>query len=119
MTMINIDNVKLVNLTPHDVCIFEDGVLAETIQSTGLARCAQTNTKVGRVNGKFSLTISEYGEVSGLPAPQDGVMYIVAKMVTDNVELHDRTDLLIPGPGIRDDKGRVAGYSLLFSSARR
>lgn len=49
----------------------------------------------------------EYGEVTDLPEPVDGTMYIVSLMVKQACP--DRLDLLTPGELMRDKKGNPIG----------
>ena len=47
-------------------------------------------------------------EIIGLPEPEEGVVYIVAKAVADAAPRH-RGDLMSPGRLIRDEDGTVIG----------
>ena len=47
-------------------------------------------------------------EIIGLPDPEPGVVYIVAKAVADAAPRH-RGDLMSPGKLIRDAEGKVIG----------
>ncbi len=94
------------NYTPHalNVRSIEGEVI--TIEPIGLARVTCSETQVGTLNG-FAVKKSTYGEVQGLPEPEDGVVYVVSRMVAS--ALPSRKDLMIPGTLIRDDKGVVVG----------
>ena len=52
------------------------------------------------------------GAVSGLPPPDDGVVYIVSAMVAESVR---RRDVCSPGELIRDGAGVVTGAKGLCS----
>jgi len=69
--------MKIVNLTPHPLVIqrqrpVHNGapadleIYAETIPSSGLARCATVETVVGSVDG-IPIVITTFGAVEGLP----------------------------------------------------
>ena len=51
------------------------------------------------------------GTVSGLPEPQDGVLFVVPRIVA--AACPDRTDLVIPFDDVRDHAGRVIGCRAL------
>jgi len=53
-----------------------------------------------------------YGQVEGLPGPEDGTLYIVSALV--RLALPERKDLVSPGECVRDSQGRVVScYSLV------
>jgi hypothetical protein len=98
---------NLVNLTPHSVTIHApNGAVVTLPPSEGIARVATEATQVGTVDG-FPVYREEYGEVTGLPEPQEGTHYIVSALV--RAASPDRGDLLSPGRLVRDDQGRVIG----------
>lgn len=89
-----------VNCTPHDICT-NDG---QRIPASG---------NVARVSATFSEIVDghcrqSFGDVSGIPAPQAGVLYIVSGMVFDAT---DRVDVVAPATGhpqcIRNEKGQI------------
>lgn len=100
--------MKLVNLTPHPITL----VLGETttIESAGVARVATSSVEVGTHMG-VPLIRSTYGEVVGLPAPQEGVLYIVSAMVRS--ALLGRTDLASPAALVRNEAGQITGCKAL------
>jgi hypothetical protein len=72
--------------------------------------------QVARVSGQYTIKAhvidipvydAKYGEVEGLPEPEDGVFYIVSGMVKAAVP--DREDVFSPGELIRDENGRPIG----------
>lgn len=67
-------------------------------------------TKATFVTDHRSIPISlynvTYGEVTGLPEPEDGVLYIVSMMV---LEACRREDLIAPVDMVRDNTGRIIG----------
>lgn len=81
--------MKFVNLTPHTINL--NGGAA--YPSDGVCRVSATHSEFD-ANGVCSVT---YGEVEGLPAPQDGVLYIVSAMVAEAVP--NRHDLVVPATG--------------------
>ena len=80
------------------------------IASSGVVRCSQktTVTRSLPLGGNNAITITQVvlGEVEGLPEAKDDVIYIVSRPVAEKMK-DLRKDLLIPGPLIRDEAGRV------------
>jgi hypothetical protein len=81
--------IKFVNLTPHTINI-TNGAAYEA--SGVVARVANAHTPFDE-NGVASI---EWGEVTGLPAPQDGVIYIVSALVAQAAK---RPDVVSPASG--------------------
>lgn len=95
------------NFTSHTINVHNgDKELVATFESAGVARCSQENTQRGSIDG-IELYDVQYGEVSGLPDPQDDTYYIVSFMVKN--ALPARSDLLSPGELLRDAQGRPIG----------
>jgi hypothetical protein len=102
--------VKLINLTPHTVKLVNElGVLE--LYSQGVARVSSTQTEVGRVIG-VPVVKATFGEVTGLPEPVEGTMYVVSALVRG--ALPNRTDLASPGDPVRDEAGNVVGAKSLI-----
>ena len=76
------------NYTPHTIML-NDG---REFESMGVARVANSFTEFD-ADGVCTVV---YGEVSGLPEPQDGVLFIVSAMV---LAASSRTDLVAPATG--------------------
>ena len=105
---------KIYNFTPYDVCIYEGSVPIMSIPSTGNARCSELRDELYRlkyINGSITMPVTQvaYGIVNELPAPSDGVVYIVSKMVADAKHHIPRDDLYYPGELKRNVKGEIIG----------
>ena len=74
--------VKFINLTPHTINLTNGAAYAASGQ---VARVANAHTPFDE-NGLASI---EWGEVTGLPEPQDGVLYIVSSLVAQAAKRHD------------------------------
>ena len=99
--------MKLVNLTPHVLnLIAADGSTVDIQPSGNIARVASSSAVVATVNG-INVTASTWGEVTGLPAAEEGVILIVSRMVKDRVA--DRSDVMVPGAPVRDAEGKIVG----------
>jgi hypothetical protein len=108
---------KLVNLTPHEVRII--GVNGEiTIPPSGqVARVSVTQETVGVVvveGVEVPLKRTKYGEVMGVPEPEEGTYYIVSQLV---LAAADRDDLVAPDTAnaVRDENGQIVGVPGLIT----
>ena len=101
---------KLINLTPHDLIIFKDGSKTIIPASGKVARVSSVDTPRGDIDG-IPVVARGFGDVVDLPAPQDGVIYIVSVMVLSALA-GKRDDVVAPDTGagaVRDDSGRIVG----------
>ena len=91
---------KIVNLTPHDVVVLQNGVQT-SYPSQGVARVEEQLKLVGYFDGvaEFEAT---YGDITGLPEPQNGVIYIVSGQLKNAAKELGRKDTRSPARQIRD-----------------
>ena len=92
------------NLTPHTVSIInEDGTVKAAFPS-------QTAEHVGELDG-IELVSMKFGATEDLPAPEDGIYYIVSVITANAAKAEGRTtsDLVITADPVRDDSGRIIG----------
>lgn len=110
--------MQIRNFTPHLVRYYK--VFFETSHSEvskewsewvdypseGVARVA---TKVLSEASPDWVTLQEigFGEVTGLPEPEEGTRYIVSSMVFEACP--ERHDLIVPIDFVRDSEGRIEG----------
>ena len=98
----------LVNLTPHDITIrLEDG--DRIIPASGtVARVTTSQVPAGTVDG-IPVSAQTFGQIEGLPDPQDGVVFVVSAIVLAAAKEAGRTDVVAPDTAraIRDDAGRI------------
>lgn len=80
-----------VNFTPHSV-VLNDG---KSFPSAGIARVSNSFTDFN-TDGVCDVT---FGDIVGLPDPQDGVTYIVSAIVLSAAKLAGRTDCVAPATG--------------------
>jgi hypothetical protein len=106
--------MRLVNLTPHAINLMA-GDATLTIQPSGVvARCATTRTQVDvlAVDGvQIPVNQIGFGAVQDLPAPQDGVLFVVSSLVANAAK--DRQDLLTVDDAVRDAGGNIIGCRAL------
>jgi len=77
-----------------------------------VARVSATAQQVGTITidgFDFPVVKTVFGEVTGLPEPQEDTVYIVSTLVLSAVQ--GRKDVVAPNTGaaIRDSEGRVVG----------
>ncbi len=102
------DEVKVVNLTPHAITVVVSAEETVVYPPSGqVARVSVTNERVATLNGNIPLFRAVYGEVVGLPPAETGVVYLVSAMLRGAVPA--RLDLVSPADLLRDDKGQPLG----------
>jgi hypothetical protein len=122
--------MTLINATPHSITLVSrEGVeqdnrrqfLAETVEilreippSGILARVSMVNFPAGEIDG-IAIESVTYGEIEGLPEPQEGVFYIVSGLVANAAAKIGRVDCLAPGALVRDksNPGTILGCLFL------
>lgn len=98
--------VKFVNLTPHEIVL-----CGMTLPSSGLARCATLEKQIAVIDG-VRVNRRTFGEVTGLPEPQEGTVFIVSALVAQAVS-GQRDDVYVVDETIRDSEGRIIGCGAL------
>lgn len=101
--------MEFVNLTPHELNIYEEGELVLTLpKSEDALRCIQKDVVVRKLNG---ITIRKvvYEDLIEPPPEADGVVYVVSLPCAKAAAAVGRKDFLAVGPAIRDDAGRIIG----------
>ena len=102
-----------VNATPHDVNVYDAS--KNPVKVIGISKEVQAQVKASRkligVFGGAEIYEIEYGQPSPLPAPQEGVFYIVSSLYAAALRAagDKRPDILTPGDSIRSDTGQVIG----------
>lgn len=99
--------IEIRNLTPHAITFIANGDKKVTIDPSGVIARVTTNTMTtGEING-IPVTTTEYSKVENLPAPEEGVIYLVSLAVAQRCI--GRTDIYIPNEQIRNEQGQVIG----------
>lgn len=101
--------MKIMNLTPHDLHLITDNGSVSIAPSGAVARVSVVRTPAGSivVDGvSIPLSISTYGDITDLPAPQQDTIYVVSALVA---QVANRKDVFYPDNLVRDDAGRVVG----------
>jgi hypothetical protein len=99
--------MQFVNLTPHTIVVYKDDKPVLEIPASGQeARVQVLTERIGEANG-VELFVSRPGPVTGLPRPQNDVIYIVSMAV--RLALPEATDLASPGELVRNSAGQPIG----------
>lgn len=106
--------MELHNYTPHQVLTFvaPDGT-STPLPQRGVARCREVHEPDGFFDeaGALPRTVIRYTDVTGLPDPEPGVVYVVSQVTV--AALPDRADLTFPAGLQRDEHGTITGFTLL------
>ena len=103
-----------VNLTPHDIHIWEGDFIVRTYPRTGtVARCAIESIRMFQDEEGNDVYATRMGAVTDLPEEKLNVFLIVSSMVANHPDLAHRADLVCPFTPVLDDKGRTVGCRAL------
>ena len=107
---------RIINLTPHTITFVDDvGNIVLTVEPLGqVARCAASRVQVDTVTVDgiaIPVNRTQFGEVTGLPEPQEGTIYIVSSLTAQAVP--EREDVFIVDDSVRDEQGRIIGVRAL------
>ena len=101
----------LINLCPHPLNILDaEGEVRDFPKCDNPARVSQSEEILGNILG-VQITRQTFGKVENLPEYKQGTFYVVSRLVAAAAKEEGRktSDLLIPGPAVRDKEGRVIG----------
>lgn len=98
-------NMKIVNCTPHKLNIHTPAGVVTMEPSGIIPRVETVEESLPPIEG-IPLVTSAYGQISGLPDPEEGTFFVVSQLVAAAAK---REDLLFPGKLLRDEKGRPCG----------
>jgi hypothetical protein len=124
--------MTLINATPHSITLVsrrgveQDSkkqflaeaeaveILREIPPSVILARVSMVNLPAGEIDS-IAVESVTYGEIEGLPEPQEGVYYVVSRLVAAAAAKIGRVDCLAPGALVRDksNPGTILGCLFL------
>jgi hypothetical protein len=112
--------MQFVNLTPHLVRIHKNGQQIFEFPPSGVvARVAQQPSQLIDELGGVPIGVpGKFGDVEGVPSPQEGVGYIVSGLLGARFEGKGRRDIYVPATGpkdgvIRDSGGQITAVAML------
>ena len=97
--------MKFINLTPLTIALNSGKTFAPI--STDTKECARVSASFTQIDGYFCR--QQFGEIEGLPAPSEGVFYIVSALV---FAATDRQDVIAPATGHPDCQRNEKGHIL-------
>lgn len=113
--------LSLVNLTPHPITLRTPQGDVTIVPDGTVARVMQTPSTASAVAGLPVMVLPSpvFGPVNGLPAPAEGVAFIVSGLVLAHCK--GRTDVFAPatGPGdgaIRNEAGHIIAVTALVAA---
>lgn len=118
--------MRLINLTPHTIVLQAHDGKQTSIPSSGLARVKAVGGGIYLTTELSGLPVPihgapAFGEVEGLPAPEEWAVYIVSGVVASALSGKGRTDVVSPGTGpgdgaIRDEKNQIVAVTRLIQA---
>ena len=115
----------IVNLTPHALTLVAPSGEHTVLPPSGsVARVTSTPGAVEARVG-FPCAVASpttFGEVMGLPDPQDGTVFVVSGMVGSALAGRGRSDVFVPGTGpndgaVRNESGHIVAVTRLVAVA--
>lgn len=115
--------MKLINLTPHEIVINNKALPASG--QIARVKVEQAEVTTLTLDGQtVPVVANSYGEALDLPAPQDGVGYVVSGLVLQALEAQGifRGDVFAPDTGpsaIRGENGQIKAVTRLVGMRPR
>ena len=105
--------MTIINLTPHAIVLISPSGEEVVVPTSGeVARVASTPGTIREVEG-LPVPVAGatmFGDVIGLPSPQEGVWFIVSALVGSALVGKGRQDVVMPGTGPADNARRASGH---------
>jgi hypothetical protein len=103
----------LINLTPHPLDVYRDANTHIVIPPSGqVARVLVHHVPVldEEYEGRdIPINRLEYGDIEGLPSPEQGVWYVVSEIAGQAAAALGRRDILVTDERMKLNDGRVIG----------
>jgi len=110
--------VEVINLTPHDLILFDEQGEEEIARIEKSGRVARVETQATvieevEIDGHtVPIVKTSYGKIADLPESREGTMYVVSIVALQAVR-SDRSDVVAPDTGpqsvVRDAGGQIRG----------
>jgi hypothetical protein len=104
--------MTFINCTPHPITLIgsDNEVLFTLPKGQVVPRLSQSTKQVDVVQG-VSITETQFGETQELPAPVEGMLLIVSRLIL--AANSNRADLVVPNELVRDSDGNIIGCKSL------
>lgn len=99
--------MEIRNLTPHILNIVAADGIVVNIEPSGIVPRISSSQEIVEVINGINVSHEVLGDVIDLPAPEEGVVFVVSRLVASAVK--GRNDILVPGNLLRNDQGQVIG----------
>jgi len=103
--------LTIINLTPHIVKLNSGKEFPPSGMVTRVSAQFSRLTPQELLNEGIYIYSVEYGEIEGLPEPEEGKLFIVSAMVLEAGRKIGRNDLVAPATGhpeaIRNEQGQI------------
>ena len=99
--------MEIRNLTPHVLNIVSADGTVVNIEPSGIVPRISTSQEIVEVINGINVSHEVLGDVIDLPAPEEGVVLVVSRLVASAV--NGRNDVLVPGNLLRNEQGQVIG----------
>lgn len=100
--------MEIRNLTPHILNIVAADGTVVNIEPSGIVPRISSSQEIVEVINGINVSHEVLGDVIDLPAPEEGVVLVVSRLVASAVS-GTRNDVLVPGALLRNDQGQVIG----------
>jgi len=103
--------ITLINLTPHTIKLNNGKEFPPSGMVTRVSAQFSRLTPQELLNEGIYIYSVEYGEIEGLPEPEEGKLFIVSAMVLEAGRKIGRNDLIAPATGhpeaVRNEQGQI------------
>ena len=103
--------LTIINLTPHTIKLNSGKEFPPSGMVTRVSAQFSRLTPQELLNEGIYIYSVEYGEIEGLPEPEEGKLFIVSAMVLEAGRKIGRNDLVAPATGhpeaIRNEQGQI------------
>lgn len=117
--------MNLTNLTPHALTLVSATGEHTVVPPSGTVARVTSTPGVVEAREGFPCAVASptvFGEVTGLPTPTAGTVFVVSGMVGSALAGQGRSDVFVPGTGpndgaLRNEQGHIVGVTRLVQVA--
>ncbi len=106
---------EIVNLTPHDIHLYEGDAIIHTWKGLGddaarVSTVKETKFEVKVGEHLIPVKKTEFGDMVNMPPKKPNTFYVVSLICATKLKTLGRNDILTIDGAVRDDKNRVIGF---------